>query len=230
MTKKTKMVLAAIVGLMALVGLLTHASFDYTREMTSCSSCSASSNSAPTGNELRLFHKIAIVAPEAKSADVRLGNLVASKLKQKLDGKFIAERCYRGKHHLESYEAKAEIFRTAGEARRSGADFYYTVQVKDYRYSFWPFAKDWNANVVIYASTKGVHVGNPVITGGRSRYGTLDTSLAYDCNGRMVGLFSSSYLTHKIAEELVSTALKEVNKQAGDMVYETMYGNKPKKT
>lgn len=224
--KRTKIMLIGSVALVLLLALYLHASFHLTKEMSSCNSVMVSSNSGPSGDSLRLFRSIAIVAPQAGSADVNLGNLVAKKLKEESFRRLGAREYHRGRSSVRVVPPEVKIYRTAEAAERSKADFYCTILPEAYHYSFWPFAKDWNTKVHVYASTKGVHRGPDVITGGRNRYGSIEAAMTFDYSGRIVGIFTSPYLTNKIAEEIAKDARGYVEKQANELALEFMKGSK----
>ncbi len=220
MSKKAKIIIGVSAVVVVLLALSVHLSFHWTREMTSCNSTTSSTWSGPSGDRLRLLRTIAIVAPKAKSADVRLGNLIADRLQEKLRGKELARDIRRGEHSWTSQSPDVKVYRTAAEANRAKSDFWITVAPRQYRYSFWPLARNWNAKVSVYGSPAGVHTTGPMVIDGSSEGGFIDIQMEFDYTGRMVGIFTPSYLTSKVADEVAKSVADEIEKKSGEVVDE----------
>jgi|GEM_PF-3446645 len=212
MSRKAKIIIAISAAVVVLLVLCTHASFHWTKEMTSCNSTSGSTWSEPSGDRLRLLRTIAIVAPRAKSADVRLGGLIAGKLKERLSAKDLARDIRRGAHSWTTGSPAVTVYQTAAEARRAKPDFYFTIRPKAYRYSFFPFARNWSATVSIDGSPSGVHTNPTVVSDRNGRYGYYDADFEFNYEGKIIGIFTPSYLTSKVADEVAQKVADDVEK------------------
>lgn len=218
MSRKAKIIIVISAAVVVLLALCAHVSFHWTKEMTSCNSTTTSSWSGTHEDRLRILHTIAIVAPRAKSADVRLGDLIADKLKEKLSSKPLARDVRRGDHSWTSRNPEVTVYQSAAAANRAKADFYLTIEPKQYRYSFWPFARNWNAKVSVYGSPAGVHTGPMLVEG--SNDGFIDIGMEFDYSGRIIGIFTPSYLTSKVAEEIAKKVVDEIEQKADTLVNE----------
>jgi len=220
MKKRTKIILVIVGAVVVLIAVCVRVSFHWTREETQSTVSAGSSRSGPSGGTLRLCRTIAIVTPRDKSADVRLQNLIAGKLKDELEKRSIAREDGSSRTPL------VTIYQTPAEARRAKPDFYMSIEPKQYRYSFLPFAKNWNAKVEVHGSPSGIHSRTIVHTDSNTRYGSLTVDLEFDCHGRIVGIFTPYYLTSKIAEEMAKKTAEELEEQTQKLADDFL---KPKK-
>lgn len=218
MSKRAKIILVAGAVVVLVIAVCTRASFHLTKEITSCNSTTSSGQSGPSGDRLRLFRTVAVVAPRKGSADIRLGDLIARKLEEKLSSKAIARDFHRGERSWVVRHPKVTIYETASAAKRNKADFYITIQPEAYNYSLWPFAKDWTARVKVYGSPVGPHASHEVIGPDISDLGVFYFDSTFDYSGRIVGVFPPSYVTDKAAEEITKSVTEEMQEHADDLV------------
>jgi hypothetical protein len=212
MTKRKKIILIIAAVIALLIAVSVRMSFHWTREETQSTVSTGSTRSAPSGGKLRVCRTIAILTPRVGSADVRLQNLIAGKLKGELEKRSIA------REDSSSRSPVVTIYQTLAEAKRAKPDFYMSIEPRQYRYSFLPFAKNWNAKVDVYGSPSGVHSGTTVCTDSNTRYGFFTVDAEFDYHGRIVGIFTPYYLTSKIAEEVAKKTAEEMEEQTQDLV------------
>lgn len=223
MTRRTKIIIG-IAAVVVLLLILTHASFHWTREESSETSIYTSSNHSPSGDRLRTPAKIAIITPPAWQG-AALQRIIAEKLRDDLEKKLTVYDVRRGAHGWSGNSPKVTIFSSKAEAEKAKTDFWVTVTPKEWSYSWWPLSRSYTAKVAIDCAPPGMSILRASWTDANSQFGALCMGLEYEQQGKITGIFSTSYLTSKVAESMAKSAAEQLQKASAELFDEFM---KPK--